>query len=80
MVGDAARLARRPGVSAVTYGGPPPADEVRIPEGIIVTAILAPPRYPVWPWTTDRMRRKIGWVMYEVHPAAVSPSFMVYAK
>jgi hypothetical protein len=64
---------------ATAYGGRP-EDEATAPEGIIVTEILAPPRFPAWPWTSRRMRRKIGWVMYEVHPVSVSVPFTVYSR
>lgn len=60
---------------ATTYGG----RDDRVPDDCGVIEVLAPPRLPVWPWTTRRMRRKIGWVLYEVYGFNVSRR-MVYAR
>lgn len=63
---------------ATTYGGRPD-DDVQMPDDMGVIEVLAAPRLPVWPFTTRRMRRKIGWVLYEVHGFDVRRR-MVYAR
>lgn len=65
-------------MTATTYGGEPPED-VRIPDDMGIVEVLAAPLLPVWPFTTRRMRRRIGWVLWEVHGFKVNRR-MVYAR